>query len=174
MQKLDIIRIASLPVECIVGILPEERTLPQALIVTIDLHLDVSVAAESGQLSETIDYAATAREVTFILTAAQFPLLETAALALCRYLATSPVEMAQVTLTKPLALNRVGVPSVTVVRGPRLDFTGRGPVFAGADAGIYRLKAASEPVAMVYPWQSHADLALRDGSVLRVYRRGAV
>jgi dihydroneopterin aldolase len=170
-QKLDLIRIDSLPVECVVGILPEERLGPQPLVVTVELRLDLTAAAESGQVTETVDYAAVAREVDFILTAGRFPLLETAALALCQYLATPPVENAKVTITKPRALQRVGVPSVTMERTPRYDFTGRGPVFAGPDAGVFRLKAATDPVDQPFAWSAQEDWALAGGGVLRVYRK---
>ncbi len=169
MSKLDAIRIDSLPVECIVGILPEERVNAQPLVVTIELRGDFDKAAESGAFAETVDYSAVAMEVAFILTAGRFPLLETAAAALCRYLARPPVEVALVTLTKPRALAGAGIPSVTMERTPRFDFTGKGPVFAGPDAGIFRLKSSNDTVERPFPWSTHGDLTLPDGSVLRVY-----
>ncbi len=169
MQKLDVIRIDSLPVECIVGILAEERVSAQPLVVTIELRGDFDKVAESGDFAATVDYSAVAKQVAFILTSGRFPLLETAAAALCRYLARPPVDAALVTLIKPRALAGAGIPSVTMERTPRFDFTGKGPVFAGPDAGIFRLKAGSTTVEQPFPWSAHQDLTLPGGDVLRVY-----
>lgn len=171
MKNLDLIRIDSLPVECIVGILPEERQKSQPLVVDAELHLDLTAAAESGAMRDTVDYSALAKEIAFILRTARFPLLETAAVALGYYLARPPVQAAKVRLTKPKALQEAGVPSVTVERTPRFDFTGLGPVFANPDAGVLRIKSSHDHVPKPFRWNAHEDMALPDGTVLRVYRK---
>jgi dihydroneopterin aldolase len=86
------------------------------------LHTETSAVKES--LRSTIDYAATASQVVFLLRSCRFRLLETAAHVLARYLLAPPapderraqVDSAVVRLTKPGALRGFAVPSLEIER----------------------------------------------------------
>ncbi len=167
----DVIRISGLSVDCIVGILPEERQKPQALVVEIDLSLDLTRAALTSDLAATVDYAAMAREVAFILQAGQFLLIETAALALCSHLAVPPVLAASVKVTKPGALGGRGVPSAHLER-QTASFHRDGPwIFRSPECSVLLLTKGDEVEKSTGPWSAHEDLARADGRTLRVCRK---
>lgn len=169
----DRITIDSIPVSCIVGILPDERVRTQPLVLTFEATLDVTEAAVTGALSRTFDYAAMAQELTFILEAGCFRLLETAALALCSYAFARPgvaLTSVSVRIAKPMALEGKGVPTVTLVRTPSqlpgLRRATGGLVFRAPDAVIRLLSAATSSPDVGFPNQKTLTTAF--GLSLRV------
>ena len=80
------IRVEDLRVDCLIGCLDPERRKAQEIRIDLRLSLDATPAADADDLSRTRDYAALAREVTFILREGRFQLLETASRFLLRYL----------------------------------------------------------------------------------------
>jgi dihydroneopterin aldolase len=122
----DEIALTGLRVDCIVGIYPGERTTPQPVDVEARLELDLSRAAASAAVGATIDYAELAAELTFILQAGRFQLLESAAMALVAHMLHGPrgheaprVERGSVALAKPAILTafaHAGAPPCPTVR----------------------------------------------------------
>lgn len=115
----ETIHIDGLRVECIVGVRPHEREHEQPLVLDIAFPADFGPAAESGDLAQTVDYSALARDVRAYLREGRFELLET----LARYLGQHLCEafgLARVSLRvrKPRAVNDSEGPAVslTVVR----------------------------------------------------------
>jgi dihydroneopterin aldolase len=102
----------------IIGVLPEERIHEQPLVVGITMALSVEHAALTGDLSATVDYSQLSKTVAFILKKGRFRLLESAALALARFvLKTAPmVNKVSVHLSKPEALGGHGIPHISVIR----------------------------------------------------------
>jgi len=101
------------------GVLPEERRDGQEFVVDVALAVDVSAAAESDDLAQTIDYGVLAQRLAEVVAGEPVDLLETLAerlAAVC--LADLRVASAEVTVHKPSApipLEFADV-SVTVVR----------------------------------------------------------
>lgn len=56
-MSLDKIRIRDLRVRCRVGVTPQERRLPQELLITVTLHADLRRACRTDDLRHTIDYS---------------------------------------------------------------------------------------------------------------------
>ena len=120
----DVIAIEGLTVDCIVGVYPHERHTPQPLRIDVRMALDTSRAGESQRLRRTIDYAAVATQIAFLLQSCRFHLLETAAHSLARYLLAPPalgedrarVQAVTLRLVKPLALAGKGTPSLEIHR----------------------------------------------------------
>lgn len=129
-MSLDRIELSGLVVDCIVGVYPAERLIPQPLHLDLVLRLDTRAAAAGGGLTATVDYARLAGELRFLLESCRFLLLETAAEALCRYILApatddSPhalIEAVELRLTKPQARAGGAVPSLVVYR-ERAEFT---------------------------------------------------
>lgn len=152
------IRIHGLRVDCIVGVYPHERHTPQPLQLDVEMELDTAAAGETQRLRRTIDYAATASQLAFLLQSCRFDLLETAAHALTRFLLAPPalgeerarVQAVTLRLTKPNALGGNGLPSLEVHRDANdVQLThedkpfGRVDIVAETrDVGIYRLNVA--------------------------------
>lgn len=72
----DRIEIRRLELLLLCGVLPEERTRRQPIEVDLDLYLDLTSAAASDRLEETVDYGAVCMELAEVLAAEQFSLLE--------------------------------------------------------------------------------------------------
>jgi len=159
-SPLDKIELTGLVVDCIVGVYPAERLIPQPLHLDLELHLDTRAAARGGALSATVDYARLAGELRFLLESCRFLLLETAAEALCRYIlapatADAPhalIEAVELRLTKPQARAGGAVPSLTI-RRERAEFTleVEDKAFGKVDVvhvtkgcGVYRLRVAPQ------------------------------
>ena len=178
---MDCIRIAQLKVDCVVGVYPQERDMPQPLIVDLALWLDTQTAATKESLRASVDYAAIAGQVAFLLQTCRFRMLETAAHVVARYLLAPPalgerraaIQRAQVQLTKPNALGGVAVPSVTIERDAswvaieteQSNFGVVDIIHETRDAGIYRLNVApraSIPLHLHRAMQE-SELVLTDG-----------
>ena len=56
--------------------LPEEKERPQPFEVDLDLDMDLSRAADTDDLSDTVNYGAVAESVTAVITEGRFALLE--------------------------------------------------------------------------------------------------
>lgn len=66
------------------GVLPQERERAQPFSVDVEADLDVSAAARSDDLSETVDYGALAMAVEDVVARSSFALLEALAAAIAR------------------------------------------------------------------------------------------
>ncbi len=76
---MDTIRLKSIEVMCILGDLPEERVKEQRIIVDVSLELDLSLAAGTDELADTVDYALLVGNIREALEESQCRLLERAA-----------------------------------------------------------------------------------------------
>ena len=159
---MDVLRIEGLKVDCVVGIYPHERNASQPLEIEIELFLDTDLAARKERVRHTVDYAAVAAQVRFLLQSGRFRMLETAAHAIARYLLLPPaageerarLERVRLRLVKPGALTGYATPSLTIERDARwADDEGYGAetkpwgsvdvVYETKNAGIYRLNVAA-------------------------------
>src|SRR5688572_9668418 len=86
----DVIAIEGLRVDCVVGVYPHERDVVQPLRIDVEMHLDTEAAAVRERLRASVDYAATAAQIGFLLRSCRFQMLETAAHALARFLLAPP------------------------------------------------------------------------------------
>jgi len=155
---MDVLRIEELMVDCIVGVYPHERNASQPLRVDIEMRLQTEASAVKESLRSTIDYAATASQVVFLLRSCRFRLLETAAHVLARYILAPPapderraqVDSALVRLSKPGALRGFAIPSLEIERDAswcsveveQKPFGTVDVIYETKGAGIYRLNVA--------------------------------
>ncbi|MBL6865961.1 MAG: dihydroneopterin aldolase, partial [Flavobacteriales bacterium] len=71
-QEYDTIGLASMQLECVVGIHAHERMAPQPLHVALELHFDRRPNAFGTSLADSVDYSVVAGEVAFILHVGKF------------------------------------------------------------------------------------------------------
>ena len=76
MADTDRIELRGLRALGLCGLLPEEQSRPQPLEVDIDVEADLSAAAASDDVKDTIDYSAICAIAERIITAERFDLLE--------------------------------------------------------------------------------------------------
>lgn len=95
-----------LAVECIIGVLDHERQTPQALYVDLELRYHPASAPAQDDLALSVDYSRVATQVTELLQAGRFGLLESAAQAIGTQVAqTYPaIDELRLELRKPHAL----------------------------------------------------------------------
>jgi dihydroneopterin aldolase len=180
-MRRDVIAIEGLVVDCVVGVYPHERDTPQPLRVDLYLELDTRNAGEHERLRESVNYAAIAAQLSFLLGACRFGMLETAAHTLSRYLLLPPalgerraqIEALRLRLTKPSALGGRAVPYLEIQReAAEVALVTEDAKFGHVDivqqtqeAGIYRLNVApgkSIPLH-VHREMRESELLLSDG-----------
>ena len=97
------------------GVFAFEQDRGQEFIVDVDLSVDISPAAASDRLADTVDYGQVAAEVSAIVTGERFALVETLANRVAeRCLAHPHVQAVTVTVHKPGAPIPVPFDDVTV------------------------------------------------------------
>lgn len=177
----DVIAIEGLVVDCVVGVYPHERDTPQPLRVDLYLELDTRGAGEHERLRESVNYAAIAAQLEFLLGACRFRMLETAAHALSRYLLLPPalgerraqIEALRLRLTKPSALGGRALPHLEIRReASEVTLTTEEAKFGLVDivyqtqeAGIYRLNVAPGKTIPLHVHREmrESELLLSDG-----------
>jgi dihydroneopterin aldolase len=106
-MSADEIFIQQLIVETIIGVLPHERCTLQPIELDIVLMTNISVAAESENLADTLDYAAIATGISDYVKKTQFLLIETLAESIVKWLwAFFPaINQVSLVLRKPMAVS---------------------------------------------------------------------
>lgn len=116
----DRIEIEALELDCVVGILPDEREREQPLVVDAVLELDLSIAGRSGRIADTCDYAQLTGELVALLKFRRYKLLENAAEELAAMVLGVHAGIARVELrlAKPCALPGTCQAAIRVSRDP--------------------------------------------------------
>jgi len=73
---MDKITICDLELLCRVGVPDDERATPQRLLVTVDMFKDLAAAADSDDLSQTVDYHAVVRRLLALGAGREWRLIE--------------------------------------------------------------------------------------------------
>jgi dihydroneopterin aldolase len=112
---VDRIIVPAIPVQAHVGVPEEERLERQDLLISLVLHLDLSVAGTSDDVKDTVDYDAACGVVQAIASERPFRLIESVAEAVARALLDGfAVHGVDVRVEKPQALRARGVPYAAV------------------------------------------------------------
>ncbi len=151
---MDLVRITSLELDCIVGIRAYERRREQRVRLDLALGVDARRAGRSGRIVQTVDYDLVAAHLIAMLRFRRYQLIEMAAEELCAMLLTTETELmhVQLSIEKPGALEgRARSACVEVTRTlddfepQRLPFSGgvEREVLRTRDASISVLELAS-------------------------------
>jgi dihydroneopterin aldolase len=76
---MDTLFIENLRLDCTVGVTAEERRRPQKVLVDVTLTLDLSRAAASKAIGDTVDYREAKRQFSEFVSNGEFVLLESLA-----------------------------------------------------------------------------------------------
>ena len=113
----DFIRVAGIRGFGFHGVLPHETELGQEFLVDVTLAADLSAAAHSDDLHDTVNYGEVAARVHALITGERFALIETLADRIAGAMLDFPgVREVQVDVHKPHAPMPVGVGDVVVSR----------------------------------------------------------
>lgn len=101
----DLLFVRGIEVDAIIGLYHFERHEPQKLRVSLELELDIRMAAAEDEASLTVDYDQAVKIATDILVNGEFRLIETGAEEVAQaILATHKVDAVTVELIKPDAI----------------------------------------------------------------------
>lgn len=99
---MDKILIEGLEIKSLIGVYPWERQAPRPLLVDLCLYADLSGAASSDAVADTIDYAAVAKRIEDVAASSSFELLEALSGALIRMLLDEfAIDKVTLKLSKP-------------------------------------------------------------------------
>lgn len=104
-MSYDVIRLAGLQLSARIGVLDQEKTADQPVVVDAELRLDLSGAGRSDALEHTVSYADIADIIEQVVTARSFNLIEAMAETLVQAVIStdSRIEAAAITVHKPQA-----------------------------------------------------------------------
>jgi len=130
MPELDRLRIRDLQVRSRVGVTPEERRLPQEVLVTVTLHADLARSCRSDNLRDTVDYKAVKKAILAECESMSFKLIEAMAQRIAGLALSDPrVRRVEVVIRKPGALRFAACSEVEIIReqptSPRRRRSGR-------------------------------------------------
>ncbi|HJN37645.1 MAG TPA: dihydroneopterin aldolase [Gammaproteobacteria bacterium] len=116
-DQIDTISINQLQVDCIIGVLPEERIQPQPLLISLDIETDFSSAVQHDDIANTLDYNLLSTIISNMAIKGKFHLIETLAENIAQYILSLPkVFKTKITLQKPQALANAKSAAVTIQR----------------------------------------------------------
>jgi len=76
---MDIVYLHGLTVDCVVGLWDWERAITQKVTIDLDMGKDISIAARSKNLDDTLNYKAVSKHVVDLVVEGKFELVETMA-----------------------------------------------------------------------------------------------
>jgi len=104
---MDKIIIRSLRLDTVVGVNPEERLKRRQVLATIELEVDLSKAAQSDSLEDTVDYERIKEKIVAVASKAKMKLIEALADKIAKVcLEDQRVLAVNVVLDKPGALRQ--------------------------------------------------------------------
>ena len=73
---MDIIYLHGLKVDCVIGVWEWERQITQTLTIDLDMGFDISTAAKSDQLEDTLSYKDVSKRVVSFVEQSEYALVE--------------------------------------------------------------------------------------------------
>lgn len=116
-HQTDLILIEALQISCVIGIHPWERVVRQPLSIDLEITTDISRAASSDAVSDTIDYVTACKLSARIARDGQYQLIETLASSIASaILNLRGARAVVVTVRKPDAVDTASNVAVRISR----------------------------------------------------------
>lgn len=114
---MDIVFIQQLAVKTTIGVYDWEKKIKQQLLFDIEMSCDISNAASSDDIDNTVDYAVVSDTITQYVEQHQFELIETVAEKTAEIILSKfAVTRVAITLQKPGAVKNAQSVGVKIVR----------------------------------------------------------
>ncbi len=123
-MALEHIFIEGLAVQTCIGVYDWEREIRQTVVLDLELHTDLQVAAQSDGLADTVDYKALSDRLVALVGSARYGLIEALGQAILNCILDEfPVSRARLRLSKPGAVSAARNVGVVMegVRAPARD-----------------------------------------------------
>ena len=119
---MDIVFIHDLQVETVIGIYDWERKIRQIISLDIEMATDISKAAKSDDIEDTLSYKTVAKRLIDFVEQSEFELVEALAEKICAIILEEfPVPWVKLTLHKPGAVRGSKSVGVIIERGKRSE-----------------------------------------------------
>ena len=112
----DKVFIRDLTFNAILGILPEERVQPQPVIINLTLITDITVAAASKNIGDTLNYAEVADAVRGLTVEGEYLLIETLVEDIAKVCLEAGADAVSVRVEKPNAVSEASAVGVEIYR----------------------------------------------------------
>ncbi len=117
---MDIIYLHGLKADCVIGVWKWEREITQTITIDLDMGFDISVAAKSDDLQDTLSYKQVAKRVKSFVRESKFALVEKLAEEIATILLTEfPIKWCRVKANKFGAVRAAGDVGVIIEREKR-------------------------------------------------------
>jgi dihydroneopterin aldolase len=117
---MDTIFLRDLRIRTVVGIWEWERRLPQVVSIDLDMAADISRAAASDTIDDTLNYKAVTKRITSFVEESRFDLIETMAERIAEIIQGEfAVPWVRVAVHKPWAIRGSRDVGVMIERGQR-------------------------------------------------------
>ena len=119
-KRMDIIYLKDLRIDTIIGVYDWERRTRQTIILDIEIAADISKAAASDALEDTLNYKAVAKRVIAFVENSEYHLVETLAERIAEILLNDfDIQWLRLTLNKQGAVRGVRDVGVIIERSKR-------------------------------------------------------
>ncbi len=116
-EELDKIHIRDLLLRCVIGVREWERKMRQNVQLNVTLYADLSAAAASDDIEDTVDYVTIKKRIIRLVEDSEFHLVEALAQMVADACLEDPiVQAARVSLEKPGALRFARTVAVEILR----------------------------------------------------------
>lgn len=112
----DKVFIRDLTFNAILGILPEERVQPQPVIINLTLITDITVAAASKNIGDTLNYAEVADAARSLTVEGEYLLIETLVEDIAKVCLEAGADAVSVRVEKPNAVSEASAVGVEIYR----------------------------------------------------------
>jgi len=117
-MTMDRVFIEDLRIQTVIGIFDWEREITQTISIDLQMAFDISRAAESDDISDTLDYKAVSKRLIQFVESSEFQLVEALAGHCARIvLEEFPVSWLRLKLSKPGAVRGSSAVGVIIERG---------------------------------------------------------
>ena len=117
---MDIVFIHDLQIETVIGIYDWERKIRQIISLDIEMATDISKAAKSDNIEDTLSYKTVAKRLIDFVENSEFELVEALAEEICKIVRQEfDVPWMKLTLHKPVAVRGSKSVGVILERGER-------------------------------------------------------
>ncbi|MEL0048163.1 MAG: dihydroneopterin aldolase [Gammaproteobacteria bacterium] len=114
--RRDKVFIRDLTFNAILGILPEERVQPQPVIINLTLITDITVAAASKNIGDTLNYAEVADAARSLTVEGEYLLIETLVEDIAKVCLEAGADAVSVRVEKPNAVSEASAVGVEIYR----------------------------------------------------------
>jgi dihydroneopterin aldolase len=119
---MDLVFIHDLQIETVIGIYDWERKIRQIISLDIEMATDISKAAKSDDIDDTLSYKTVAKRLIDFVEQSEFELVEALAEKICTIILEEfPVPWVKLTLHKPGAVRGSKSVGVIIERGSRSE-----------------------------------------------------